>query len=42
MTRQLELLAARTDDPEGVVRSLAALGDAVEQAVQERRQKADA
>ncbi|GAA4265706.1 MarR family winged helix-turn-helix transcriptional regulator [Frondihabitans peucedani] len=42
MTRQLELLAARTDDPAGVVRSLAALGDAVEQAVQERRQKADA
>lgn len=42
MTRQLELLAARTDDPEGVVRALASLGDAVEQAVQERRQKADA
>jgi DNA-binding MarR family transcriptional regulator len=36
MTRQLELLAERTDDPPAVVTALATLGDAVELAVAER------
>lgn len=37
MARQLELLAGRTADPDGLVASLASLGDAVEQAVAQRR-----
>lgn len=40
MARQLELLAERTDDPEGLVASLARLGGAIDQAVLERHQKA--
>ncbi|AMM22019.1 hypothetical protein AX769_20040 [Frondihabitans sp. PAMC 28766] len=39
MCRQLELLAERAPDPDALVASLAALGDAVEEAVAERRQK---
>lgn len=42
MARQLELLAGRTGDADAVIDALAALGDAVEQAMQERQQKADA
>jgi DNA-binding MarR family transcriptional regulator len=42
MTRQLELLADRTDDPEALIRALGGLGDAIEQAMQEREQRADA
>jgi DNA-binding MarR family transcriptional regulator len=42
MARQLELLAERTDDPDRLIDSLATLGDAVEQALQQRRQQADA
>lgn len=42
MARQLELLAERTDDPDGLIASLATLGDAVDQAMEQRRQAADA
>jgi DNA-binding MarR family transcriptional regulator len=42
MARQLELLAERTDDPDRVIASLGSLGDALEQALEERRQKAEA
>ncbi|BDZ51984.1 hypothetical protein GCM10025867_42250 [Frondihabitans sucicola] len=42
MARQLELLADRTGDPAGVIASLASLGDAVEQAMQERERRVDA
>jgi DNA-binding MarR family transcriptional regulator len=37
MTRQLELLADRTPDPDALVAALATLGDAIERAVVERR-----
>ena len=42
MCRQLELLAERTDDPDGLIAALGSLGDAIEQTMQEREQKADA
>ena len=42
MTRQLELLADRTDNPGALIAALGSLGDAIEQAMQEREQKADA
>jgi DNA-binding MarR family transcriptional regulator len=37
MARQLELLAERTEDPAAAIAALASLGDAVEQAMVERR-----
>ncbi len=36
MTRQLELLAERSDDPTKIVEALGMLGDAVEQAIEQR------
>jgi DNA-binding MarR family transcriptional regulator len=42
MTRQLELLAQRTDDPDGLIQALGALGEAIELALQERRRKEQA
>ncbi|RKR76690.1 MarR family winged helix-turn-helix transcriptional regulator [Frondihabitans australicus] len=39
MARQLELLAERAPDPAALISSLATLGDAVEEAVAERRAK---
>lgn len=42
MTRQLELLAERTDDPEGLIQALGTLGEAIELALQERRRKEQA
>jgi DNA-binding MarR family transcriptional regulator len=36
MSRQLELLAERTPDPDGVIRALALLDDAVEAAIEQR------
>jgi DNA-binding MarR family transcriptional regulator len=40
MAEQLAAVVARTDDPDGVVRALGALGPAIEQGVQEHRAQA--